>query len=285
MSLRIVKPDLKIEQQIHQTGIGLINLFGEDFFNYVDRGLSETHGKRWFLDLQKADFKYQNSNFKDPSNLLKELIRNSGSIFRIPLRNDINQKDSVGFYNRLNVVLVERNEWVHHQINATEERLKSLIMIISPIASKLRLPIEVELDFLLDIIAPETDVIADGTDEELFSDQDTNFNGSIENTLPEQIFNDPDEKSGLRIGDQIDEKFLDHSYSLLLSGSVKDRRSGILLHEVNPLAVNVGSKLLERKPTGGRLHITKSGLIAAYFEDHWGYVFEVDASHWFPGHL
>ena len=86
MTIRISRPDLKIEQQIHQAGIGLINIFGEDLFSYIDLSLKDSQGSRWLIELQKTDFKYQTGNFKDPSTLLKDLIRNSSSPFRIPLR-------------------------------------------------------------------------------------------------------------------------------------------------------------------------------------------------------
>lgn len=92
MTIRLSKPNLEIEQQIHQAGIGLINIFGEDLFRFIDNELNISRGTRWLLDIQKSDFRYQSGNFKDPSVLLKDIIRNSSSPFREPLRKIAPQK-------------------------------------------------------------------------------------------------------------------------------------------------------------------------------------------------
>jgi len=43
--------------------------------------------------------------------------------------------------------------------------------------------------------------------------------------------------------------------------------------------------MIARKPSGGRLRITSDGIVAAYFEDHWGYIATVTPEQWFPDHL
>jgi hypothetical protein len=278
LTIRISRPDLKIEQQIHQAGIGLINIFGEDLFSYIDLSLKDSQGSRWLIELQKTDFKYQTGNFKDPSTLLKDLIRNSSSPFRIPLRIVVPQKESVAFYSRLQIILDDRNEWVHHQINATEESLKVLAMNISPIAIKLSLPILEECNFLIDLISPAVPILFDDTDPQLTSME-------IPRNIPTPAPTDINEE-GWDIGDRVDEHFLEHSYTLQLSGAVKDRKSGNLLEEVNQLhGKSISQRLLSRKPSGGRLRITASGIIVGYFEEYWGYIDKVSNDEWFPRHL
>jgi len=55
MTIWISKPALKIERQIHQARMGLINIFGEDLFRFVDNELSISRGPRWLLHIQKSD--------------------------------------------------------------------------------------------------------------------------------------------------------------------------------------------------------------------------------------
>jgi hypothetical protein len=276
--MRLSKPDLKVEQQIHQAGLGLINIFGEDLFDFIDNSLKTKLGTRWLLDLQKTDYRYQSGNFKDPSNLLKDIIRNSSSPLRGPLREVIPQKESVAFYSRLQVVLDDRNEWVHHQINATEESLKILALNISPIAKKLDLATINECDFLIDLISLGVAVPFDSTDELPLLKEVADLNPGVVTPIVSE--------EDWRIGDRVDEGFLDHSYTLLLSGSVKDRKTGKLLEEANRShGSRVSKLLLERKPSGGRLRITPGGIIAGYFEEHWGYIAQIQSGEWFPSHL
>ena len=278
MTIRISEPDLSIEQQIHQAGIGLINIFGQDLFGFIDEYLKASIGLRWLLEVQKSDFRYWSGNFKDPSILLKDIIRNSSSLFSEPLRQMIPQKESVSFYSRLQIILDDRNEWVHHQIKATEESLIILAMNISPIARRLSLPILTECDYLVDMMTLGISVPFDVASEQSISDQSSN-------SIPEITTSLINEK-GWKVGDRIDENFLEHSYALLLSGSVKDRKSGNLLENVNDAqGEKVSQMLLDRKPSGGRLQITPGGIIAGYIEEHWGYIAQVSTTEWFPSNL
>ena len=278
MTIRISKPNLEIEQQIHQAGIGLINIFGEDLFRFIDNELNINRGARWLLDIQKSDFRYQSGNFKDPSVLLKDIIRNSSSPFREPLRKIVPQKESVAFYSRLQIILDDRNEWVHHQIIATEETLKTLALNISPIARKLGLETLEECNFIIDLISPEVSTLyADSPDQWVAEE--------ISIIDAKELLTNINEK-GWAVGDRVDENFLDFSYTLLLSGSVKDRKSGKLLEEVNDsYGKSVSQMLLKRKPSGGRLRITSEGIIVGYFDEHWGYIAQVVNNEWCPSHL
>jgi hypothetical protein len=90
----------------------------------------------------------------------------------------------------------------------------------------------------------------------------------------------------LGIGDLVEEKFLDFSYVLHLSGDIRNRKTNELLSDLNPeSAIKVGTLLIARKPSGGRLRVTEDGKVGAYFEDHWGYIATVTPEQWFPEHL
>jgi len=88
------------------------------------------------------------------------------------------------------------------------------------------------------------------------------------------------------IGQLIEAPFTEYSYVLHLTGEVRNRKNDQILSEVNPkVAASVGALLISRKPNGGRLRLTREGVVAAYFEDHWGYLATVNPEQWFPDHL
>jgi hypothetical protein len=87
------------------------------------------------------------------------------------------------------------------------------------------------------------------------------------------------------VGTLIAGPYLDHSYTLHLNGSIRDRDGGKLLSEVNSNAEAVGTLLIARKPNGGRIRLIPNGVLAAYFDDHWGFLAQIDENNWFPGHL
>jgi hypothetical protein len=88
------------------------------------------------------------------------------------------------------------------------------------------------------------------------------------------------------VGELVEAKFLDHSYVLHLNGEIRDRKTNQLLSELKTVAqATIGRQMIERKPSGGRLRISREGIVAAYFEDHWGYLATVTPEQWFPNHL
>jgi len=158
--MRLAIPDLSQEEQVHQTGVALINLLGVDFFEFIDVELQKNSGADWLTTYRKSSLVYANYNFIDPSNLLKELLRVSSSPLRQPIRSKIDIKDSIPFFNRLKVILDDRNDWVHHTSKFSNEQLKSLILNIYPIAEKLGLQMKIECDFLLNKLSGiEPDVV------------------------------------------------------------------------------------------------------------------------------
>jgi hypothetical protein len=87
------------------------------------------------------------------------------------------------------------------------------------------------------------------------------------------------------IGSPITGSFISHSYTLHMNGSVRDRGTDELLGDLIPDGNTLGALLIARKPSGGRLRVTESGEIAAYFGDSWGFLAKVEPKTWFPGHL
>ena len=276
--MRLAKPDLDQKDQIHQTGLALINLFATDMFSVLDNHLRENENPEWLTEYRKTHLAYQNYNFKDPSNLLKEIIRVSTSPLRIPIRNIVNQKDMIDFFDKLEVILDDRNDWVHHNQSFNKESLKSLILNIYPIAKILALKTISECDQMLSLLAgvdPDVKQVEKG--EVIEAGEPSEIVKKITSLVPDQ---EP------TIGTIIDEPLIDFSYVLHLSGEIRDRKSNELLSEFIPENSNsLGALLIARKPTGGRLRVTQSGVIVAYFEDHWGYLAKVEKENWFPGHL
>ena len=278
--MRLALPDLQHQDQVHQTGIALIILFGEDLFKFIDSELEKSDGIDWLTTYRKSNLVYANYNFVDPSNLLKELLRVSTSPLRKPIRTVIENRDSVAFFNRLKVILDDRNDWVHHNSKFSSEQLKTLILNIYPISEKLDLSMKTECDFLLsklDGIIPDISQVENPIVPETESKTESKLIKAMQNIIPS------DERP---IGEIVEAQFIEFSYVLHLTGEVRNRKSSELLSEVNPeVAVGIGALLIARKPNGGRLRLTRDGVIAAYFENHWGYLATVSPEQWFPDHL
>jgi hypothetical protein len=278
--MRLAKPDLSQEEQVHQTGLAIINLFGSDFFRFINENLEKNEGLDWLTNYRKSNLVYANYNFLDPSNLLKELLRVSSSPLRGPIRTTIPTRDSIAFFNRLKVILDDRNEWTHRNSKFSSEKLKTLILNIYPIAQKLELEMRLECDFLLrelDGIIPDIAQIENPIVPETESIPTSILIESIQNIIPnnERV-----------VGELIESNFLEFSYVLHLNGQVRNRKTDELLSELNSNSAEaIGALLISRKPNGGRLRITADGTLGAYFEDHWGYLAEVKPNQWFPNHL
>ncbi len=278
--MRLAKPDLTQEEQIHQTGLAVINLFGSDFFRFINETLEKKDGTDWLTNYRKSNLVYANYNFVDPSNLLKELLRVSTSPLRNPIREIIPQKDSVAFFNRLKIILDDRNDWTHHNSKFTREQLKTLILNIYPIADKLRLEVKFECDSLLSVldgVVPDIAQVENPIVPETESLPASKIIESIQNFIPDN------ERT---VGELIESKFIEYSYVLHLNGQIRNRKTDECLSEVNPdFAETIGALLISRKPSGGRLRLTAEGILVAYFDDHWGYLAEVKKDQWFPDHL
>ena len=278
--MRIANPNLEQDGQVQQTGLGLINLFGIDFFGELNSRLEVSDGLDWLTGYRKSSLVYLNYNFNDTSNLLKELLRVSSSPLRKPIREHISQKDLVAFFDRLQVILEDRNDWVHHNSTFSKESLKTLILDIYPVVELFDLTLLTECNFLLPILdgiepdVPQTkDLIVPSSSHDIESE----WVKGIQEVMPA---NEPP------VGELIEGKFLEFSYVLHLTGEIRNRKTNDLLSELNPeVSQNLGALMIARKPSGGRLRITSDGIVAAYFEDHWGYLAKVSVEQWFPDHL
>ncbi len=278
--MRLAIPNLDQEEQIHQTGIGLINLLGVDLFNSINLELEAVEGVDWLTKYRKSSLVYLNYNFNDPSNLLKELLRVSSSPLRNPIRKVIPAKEIVAFFNRLQVILEDRNDWIHHNSIFTSENLKTLILNIYPVGEKLGLSLVTECDFLLsklDGVEADLPQIEDPIVASTKSESDSEWTSEVQKVVSE---------SERAVGELVEDKFLEFSYVLHLTGEIRNRKNNQLLSEANPgSAASLGTVLIARKPAGGRLRVTSNGILAAYFEDHWGYLAKVSPDQWFPDHL
>ena len=278
--MRLALPDLDQEEQVHQSGIAIINLLGIDFFKFINASLESSDGVDWLTNYRKSSLIYQNYNFNDPSNLLKELLRVSTSPLRKPIKTTLVAKDIVAFFNRLQVILDDRNDWVHHNSHFLSDKLKTLILNVYPVAEKLDLEVKIECDFLLaklDGVEPDVPQEVEPVNSEIQSDSEIEMVKNIQTVMPQN------ERA---IGELIEDKFSEFSYVLHISGEIRDRKTNQLLSEIKPeFASALGALLIARKPHGGRLRVTDTGVIAAYFEDHWGYLAKVTSDQWFSDHL
>jgi len=266
---RIVSPNITDNSQIHLTGLGLINLFASDLLIFIDKHLIESEGNNWLLNNKVKDLKFGEINLKDPSALLKELTRNGQSILRKPINLFINKAQLKDFYDRLEDVLDERHKWVHNEVVLSIDSLENLIITIKKIAWLLELPVIKECDQILGAVKPQIDE----------SQLDSKPESKGQESYPEQI---PSSDSSDEV---INEDFLSHSYTLHLSGSIRDRKTDNLLEDLIPGAKEFGKVLLKQKPSGGRLKITKNGQIAGFQDNSWVFMAKVEQGAWFPGHL
>ena len=62
LSMRLAIPDLDQEGQIHQSGIGLINLLGIDFFEVLNQNLETTDGVDWLTKMPRRWLPNQPTN-------------------------------------------------------------------------------------------------------------------------------------------------------------------------------------------------------------------------------
>lgn len=273
MTNRIALPDLNVMNQVQSAGTGLINIFAQDLFEFIDRGLKKTKGSNWLTEMQIQNVG-ADQNFKDPSALLKELVQKGQSPLRQPVSAIVPQANWKDFYKRLEEILGERHVWVHNSIKADAQQLKSLVILVNKVSWTLELPVVQECAELLELITPdETEVAVEAPEPESPASEMVSELGK---------FTNDDE---VAVGSPIDGPFISHSYTLHMNGSIRDRATDQLLEDLVDAGGSLGALLIARKPSGGRLRITASGEIAAYFSDSWGFLALVEPRNWFPGHL
>ena len=272
--MRVAKPDWDSSVQINQTGIGLINLFTGDLFEFIDNNLIKLLGDDWVITLPNGDGTGSTMNFRDPSILLKDLGRKITPSLRLPINAKVKAERLFQFYNLLDDIHGERHLWVHQEIEPTKKNLSALVDLVNRVATYLDLPVCGECNSLakeIGSIQRET-VVTDESDS------------LVESALVLAL-NTLTKGEPVTVGTPIAGPYSDHSYTLHLNGSIRDRDAGVILSEVNSNAEAVGTLLIARKPNGGRIRLVPNGVLAAYFDDHWGFLAQVDEDNWFPGHL
>ena len=273
MPKRVALPDLSVANQVQSAGTGLINIFAQDLFEFIDKGLRKTKGPNWLTEMQVQNVG-SDQNFKDPSVLLKELVQKGQSPLRQPVSSMVPQANWKEFYKRLEEILGERHVWVHNSIKADADQLKSLAILITKVAWKLELPVVQECEELLEMITPDETAVS------VEAPEPTTPASEMVSELGKYTNDDE-----VAIGSPVDGPFISHSYTLHMNGSVRDRSTDQLLEELVDAGGTLGALFIARKPSGGRLRVTSSGQVVAYFSDSWGFLAQVDPENWFPGHL
>ena len=277
--LRITLPDLGNAFQIHATGMALINCFSADLYDFINKSLIKSDGPEWLQTLEITAANVGKTNFKDPALLLKRLTENQNgeirTILRKPLNSVIPSNYHKEFYNLLDQLLADRHTWFHQEIDVSSDELKELAVDISKISYRLEgLPVTRECRAVLDLYSPP-----EAVSEEEVSDQ-----GEV-SEIAEKIIEASGEDEP-EVGSPLDGPFLGYTYTLHITGEIRDRKTDQLLSEVNAeVAKSLGALLLARKPNGGRLRMTQEGILAAFFGDTWGYLAKVEQGRWFGGHL
>jgi hypothetical protein len=274
---RIASPNLDFPEQIASTGIALINCLADDIYRYIETYLESLGSKSLYLTSEGLFMGDDSLNMRDPSSLFKVLSRSDYPVLRDQFRSGLNlmvdQKNRFEFYNKISEILDDRHDWVHKNISPTEASLRELIASISFICTTLNLPLSTDCEILTNFLNGKVPVLKDASNEQ----ETIQIVQEIQKVL---ISEEP------AIGSIIQNDFLEYSYTLHTSGQIRDRKTDKLLtHEIGPASDSVSALLVARKPSGGRLKITSSGEICAYFDGSWGYLARIDSDHWFPGHL
>jgi hypothetical protein len=231
--MRVAKPDWNSSVQINQTGIGLINLFTGDLFEFIDNNLIKLLGDDWVITSPNGDDEGSTMNFRDPSILLKDLGRKITPSLRLPINAKVKAERLFQFYNLLDDIHGERHLWVHQEIEPTKKNLSALVDLVNRVATYLDLPVCGECNSLakeIGSIQRET-VVTDESDS------------LVESALVLAL-NTLTKGEPVTVGTPIAGPYLDHSYTLHLNGSVRDRDAGELLSEVNSNAEAVGTLLI-----------------------------------------
>ena len=286
--LRIPKPNFDDPVQISMAANNILTLFGIDLSNKVENSMKGLLGDGWLNGLAEQNEKYKNFNVRDMTSILKDLTRNGQSVLRLPLLQNIEKREIKTFFDALDDVLGERNAWVHRQVNSDESEFCDLVQTILTASRYLELEIVRECENLLkaetslvqEIAKPIKEVsivMAEPVIPVVAAPASSQFLALIEVESDEQPY---------AIGTPIALPMLSHSYVLRLNGAIEDRATGKSLSEVNPKAAEMYSPLLlSRKPSGGRIRITKGGILCAFIDDNWGFLAQIEAKDWFPGHL
>ena len=298
--MRMMIPKDYDSNSVTMTANNLLLLMANDLADYIDKEMSKKQGVQWLATLKETNYTYRDFNLKDPAALLKDLARNGSSQIRQALNSRIERGFLKNYYDDINVLLGERNVWIHRQVQETTAELLDLVTTIVRVATPLGLslltectavkdsilkPLEetnpTELQFPTPEIEEEDVEIRPARAEEVFEGLPAS---DIQISLSEIV--EISANDSFEVGEAVTDRLLSHSYVLHLNGEIRNRATDEVLTEINPQsAEKLGALLIARKPSGGRLRITEEGYLCAFFGDKWGYLATVNNSDWFPGHL
>jgi hypothetical protein len=297
--MRMMIPKEYDSNSVTMTANNLLLLMANDLADYIDKEMSRKQGVQWLATLKETNYAYRDFNLKDPAALLKDLARNGSSQIRQALNSRIERGFLKNYYDDINVLLGERNVWIHRQVQETTAELLDLVTTIVRVATPLGLGLLTECTAVKDsILKPlnETKSAALHIPTPEPEEEET----EIHHAKTEEVFDGlpaPDIQISLseiveisandtfEVGDAVTDRLLSHSYVLHLNGEIRNRATDEVLTEMNPQsAEKLGALLIARKPSGGRLRITE-GYLCAFFGDKWGYLATVNNSDWFPDHL
>lgn len=298
--MRMIIPTEYDSNSVTMTANNLLLLLANDLADFIDTEMTRKQGVLWLTDLKETNYGYRDFNLKDPASLLKDLARNGSSQIRQALNSKIERGFLKNYYDDINILLGERNVWIHRQVQETTAELLDLVTTIVRVATPLNLELLLECSAVKDsILRPVNEQLDENirfatspTKIEISVHESKNIDLENEATSTQEIQISLSEiveissKDSFEVGDAVTDRMLSHSYALQLNGEIRNRATNEALSEINPKsAEKLGALLIARKPSGGRLRITAEGYICAFFGDKWGYLATVNNSEWFPDHL
>jgi len=298
--MRVLVPEDFNEDNVTVVANTLFVHFANDFRSFIDSFMKQKYGLAWLQDLKASDDNYRNFNPKDPAALLKDLARNGSSKLRIAVNSKIERGFLKKYYEDLDDLLGERNAWLHRQVQETEAELLDLITSLVRVGQPLNLPIVDDCKLIQTAIlnpagsSQHSEVIHEPAEIEdptpevvpIPSHNPIEVVETKSEIAPNAQVSSMVTGEKYEVGDVVGDPLLSHSYVLHVTGEIRDRASDQLLTEVNPsTGGSLGALLLARKPSGGRIRITEDGVLCAFFGEKWGYLAQVRAVDWFPGHL
>jgi hypothetical protein len=303
MTVRVQIPTDFSEDEIAVTANILFWHFANDLGGFINKFMTEKHGVTWLQDLKTSDAIYRTFNLKDPAALLKDLAKFGGSKLRPAINSKVERGFLKEYYEDLDALLGERNAWYHRQVQETKEELLDLITTILRASQRLGLRIVDDAKAIQGAILNGNSTVVDAPEvpativetpdpvkapEPIQPEPEVAIVDSIDTTsagLAADLIEIASSETS-QIGDEVSEKLLSHSYVLHTTGEIRNRLSDELLSEANPQnAAALGSFLIARKPSGGRIRITEEGVLCAFFGEKWGYLAKVKPEDWFPDHL
>lgn len=298
--MRMMIPSDYDSNSVTMTANNLLLLMANDLSEYIDKEMTRKHGIQWLSTLKETNYSYRDFNLKDPAALLKDLARNGSSQIRQALNSRIERGFLKNYYDDINVLLGERNVWIHRQVQETTAELLDLVTTIVRVATPLNLELIAECTAVKNsilkpieqppLLTPEVasplveNPVSVISPEPAVSIIEEVPLLDIQISLSEIV--EISANDSFEVGDAVTDRLLSHSYVLHLNGEIRNRATDEVLTEANPQsAEKLGALLIARKPSGGRMRITEEGYLCAFFGDKWGYLATVNASEWFPDHL